>query len=91
VNGGIADSAIFDDYEPGHSVAGDMKKIGVVFWPADKGAGSRAQGWQQMRMYMKSAIPVQRQHARRPRPVRLQSVRAFHPHRARFAPRHEET
>lgn len=54
---GVADSAIFDDYEPGHSVAGDMKAIGIHWHPTDKGPGSRSQGWQQMRIYLQGAIP----------------------------------
>lgn len=56
---GVADSAIFDDYEPGRSVAGDMERLGVRWYPADKGKGSRAQGWQQMRQYFKGALPVE--------------------------------
>lgn len=59
VRTGIADSAIFDDYEPGRSVAGDMQRQGVFFYPADKGRGSRSQGWQQLREYLKGAFPVQ--------------------------------
>lgn len=55
---GVADSAIFDDYEPGKSVAGDMKKCGIIWYPADKGSGSRAQGWQQFRSFLKQALPV---------------------------------
>jgi hypothetical protein len=55
---GVADSSIFDDYSPGHCVAGDMEKCGVHWFPADKGSGSRAQGWQQIRLYMKSTWPV---------------------------------
>jgi hypothetical protein len=56
---GVADSSIFDDYEPGRSVAGDMQRTGVSWFAADKGAGSRAQGWQQMRNFLKGAIPLQ--------------------------------
>lgn len=55
---GVADSAIFDDYEPGSSCAGDMKKLGVYWYPADKGPGSRSQGWQQFRMYLQGALPT---------------------------------
>lgn len=55
---GTADSAIFDDYQPGKSVAGDMQKKGVRWYPADKGPGSRIQGWQQIRLYLKNALPV---------------------------------
>ncbi len=57
VKTGVADSAIFDDYEPGHSVAGDMAKLGINWFAIDKGPGSRVQGWQQMRTYLKAAIP----------------------------------
>jgi hypothetical protein len=46
---GPADSTIFDDYEPNISVAGEMEKVGVRWDPADKGPGSRKQGWQQIR------------------------------------------
>lgn len=56
VRTGVADSSIFDDYEPGRSVAGDMARLGVHWVKADKGAGSRAQGWQQIREYMKACI-----------------------------------
>lgn len=58
VKPGAADSSIFDDYEPGRSVAGDMQRQGVIWFPADKGAGSRSQGWQQMREHLKAAFPV---------------------------------
>lgn len=58
---GVADSAIFDDYEPGHSVAGDMERAGVRWIPIDKGPGSRAQGWQQMRQYLKHGHTVKGQ------------------------------
>lgn len=57
VRPGVADSSIFDDYEPGRSVAGDMQRIGITWFPADKGPGSRAQGWQQLRQYLLSSAP----------------------------------
>jgi hypothetical protein len=57
VRPGPADSAIFDDYEPTHSVAGDMKLKGVRWEPADKGPGSRKHGWLQVRKYLKDALP----------------------------------
>lgn len=57
VKPGVADAAIFDDYEPGRSVAGDMQKQGVLWLPSDKTSGSRKQGWQQMRQYLKDALP----------------------------------
>lgn len=55
---GPADTSIFDEYEPQRSVAGDMRKKGVVWEKADKGPGSRIQGWEQMRKMFKAAIPV---------------------------------
>lgn len=55
---GPADTAIFDDYEPGRSVAGDMKKKGVIWERADKGPGSRIQGWEQVRTRLKNSVPV---------------------------------
>lgn len=54
VRPGAADSSIFDDYEPGKSVAGDMAKHGVRWERADK---SRKQGWEQFRKYLDGAIP----------------------------------
>ena len=49
VKTGVADGSIFDDYEPGSSVAGDMEPMGIRWYKADKGPGSRVQGWQQLR------------------------------------------
>lgn len=67
VKPGPADTSIYDDYEPGKSVAGDMAKLGVHWTRADKTAGSRRQGWQQMRQYLKDAIkPVDQQTRDRP-------------------------
>jgi hypothetical protein len=57
VKPGPADSSIFDDYEPGKSVAGDMMKRGVRWTRADKRAGSRKHGWEQIRKFLKAAIP----------------------------------
>lgn len=59
VRRGPADSSIFDT-EPGHtSVAEDMEAKGVSWDPADKGPGSRKQGWEQIRKYLKGAhVPV---------------------------------
>jgi len=59
VRAGPADSSIFDDIEPGKSVAGDMKKppLRVKWTPADKRPGSRIQGWQQMRKMLRGAMP----------------------------------
>lgn len=56
VRPGPADTSIYDDYEPGRSVAGDMARCGVHWLRADKSSGSRKQGWQQVRQYLKDAI-----------------------------------
>lgn len=54
----VADSSVFDeDASGGKSVAGDMRRIGVPLVPADKGPGSRVQGWEQVRKYLFGAIP----------------------------------
>ncbi len=55
VRGGPADTNIFDDYEPGRSVAGDMRRRGIRWTRADK---ARKQGWEQCRTALKNAIPV---------------------------------
>lgn len=60
VRKGPADSSIFDDYEPGKSVAGDMKSKGVRWAAADKRPGSRKQGWEQIRKLLKQAMPEPR-------------------------------
>lgn len=57
VRPGPADSSIFDQYEPGKSVAGDMAKNGVIWIKADKGPGSRRQGWEQIRKMLKGSLP----------------------------------
>lgn len=57
VKAGPADTSIFDAYEPGKSVAGDMKKKSVTWIQADKRPGSRIHGWDQMRKLLKQAIP----------------------------------
>lgn len=54
---GPADSSIFDDFQPGASIAGEMRKVGVHWVPADKRPGSRKQGWNQLRQFLSSAIP----------------------------------
>jgi hypothetical protein len=48
VKPGPADSAIFTE-ENGVCIAKDMAKVGVKWEAADKGPGSRKQGWQQFR------------------------------------------
>lgn len=60
VKPGGADPSIYTDVEPKKSVAGDMKKEngGKSMWyPADNKAGSRKQGWEQMRKYLSGAKP----------------------------------
>jgi len=56
VKPGPADSSIFD-VENGNSIAADMEKKGVRWTPADKGPGSRKQGWEQIRKLLKGALP----------------------------------
>lgn len=51
---GPADSSIFDK-EDGHCIADDMRKKSVSWLPADKKAGSRKQGWEQIRKRLKGA------------------------------------
>lgn len=58
VNPGPADSSIFDDYEPGSSVAGIMQAHGVLWQRSDKRPGSRKQGWQKIRDLLEDAMPV---------------------------------
>lgn len=53
---GVADGSIFDQYEPGRSVVGEMRKVGIDWMPADKGAGSRKHGWQQIRERLKASV-----------------------------------
>ncbi len=57
VHDGIADASIFDRYEADKSVAGDMEAVGLRWNPSDKGPGSRKQGWERIRAYLKGAIP----------------------------------
>jgi hypothetical protein len=59
VRPGPADTNIFDEYEPTRSVAGDMQREGVRWEPADKGPGSRKQGWEQIRKMLRAALPVE--------------------------------
>ncbi len=58
VKPGPADSSIYDD-DNNNCVARDMeaKPNGIRWLPADKGPGSRKQGWEQVRKGMKGAIP----------------------------------
>jgi len=55
---GVADASIFDQWEPGKTVAGDMKSRGIRWLAADKSKGSRIQGWQQIRKMLKAAKPT---------------------------------
>lgn len=54
--GGPADSMIFDEENGGQSIAGDMERAGCYWQAADKGPGSRKQGWQIIRKYLDGAI-----------------------------------
>lgn len=57
VRPGPADTQIFDDRN-GNCVATDFALLGVNWERADKGKGSRAQGWKQMRKLMKNTRPA---------------------------------
>lgn len=59
VRPGPADASIFDRYEGEKSVAGDMDAKGIRWEAADKAAGSRKQGWEQIRKFLKNAIPAE--------------------------------
>lgn len=56
VEDGVADAAIFN-VENRNCVATDMENEGVYWNPADKRAGSRAQGWELMRQAFENAHP----------------------------------
>lgn len=55
VRSGPADSAIFDT-QNGVCIADDMGRIGVRWERADKGPGSRKNGWEYMRKLLKSSL-----------------------------------
>lgn len=61
VKDGPADTQIFDDYAPGSSTAADMLRKGVGWTRADKGPGSRKQGWEQLRRYLAAGLQNQRE------------------------------
>jgi len=54
---GPADTNIFDPNDRKQSIAGEMGDKGVYWDKADKGPGSRKQGWNRLRTYLKNAIP----------------------------------
>lgn len=55
VKPGPADSSIFDE-ENGNCIAKDMQRKGVSWEKADKGPGSRKQGWEQIRKLLKGSL-----------------------------------
>lgn len=57
VKPGPADSSIFDE-ENGNNIGRDMKNAGVDFAHADKGPGSRKQGWEQIRKRLRAALNI---------------------------------
>ena len=59
VKRGPADTSIFSKYDGNKTIAGDMKKEGVYWDTVDKSPGSRVQGWQQIRMLLMGAKPVE--------------------------------
>jgi hypothetical protein len=64
VKPGPADSSIFDE-ENGMCIAKDMAKRGVKWEKADKGPGSRKQGWQQIRKRLSGAANLDEEGKRR--------------------------
>ena len=56
VKPGPADASIFDT-ENGNNIAADMRKAGCRWLAADKGPGSRKQGWEIARKYLGGALP----------------------------------
>lgn len=55
VHPGPADSAIFA-VENGRSIAADMESVGVRWEQAQKGPGSRVQGWERMRAMLRATM-----------------------------------
>lgn len=55
---GPADSAIFSKMDGKKTVAGEMRKAGLYWDDVDKSAGSRKQGWERMREFLKGAVPT---------------------------------
>lgn len=53
IHPGPADSQVFDVVN-GRSIAGEMETIGIRWQVAQKGPGSRRQGWQLMRQFLKA-------------------------------------
>lgn len=56
VKPGPADASIYDE-ENGNCIAKDMEARGVKWQPADKGPGSRKQGWEMCRKAIAGAMP----------------------------------
>lgn len=57
VRPGPADEAIWSEYAPDQTIAGEFEKAGLVFTKSGKGSGSRKIGWEQCRTYLKNALP----------------------------------
>ena len=57
VRPGPADGQIYNEEEPGTSIAQRMEKAGVTWLRADKRPGSRVQGWILMRELFKASCP----------------------------------
>jgi hypothetical protein len=55
VRPGPADAAIFA-VENGTSIASDMERVGVRWEPSEKGPGSRANGLERVRQYLKASL-----------------------------------
>ncbi len=53
---GPADNSIFDT-QNGVCIADDMQRVGIRWERSDKSAGSRINGWERIRKYLKGSIP----------------------------------
>lgn len=67
VKPGPADASIFDE-ENGNCIAKDMAAKGIKWEKADKGPGSRKQGWEQMRKRLKGTLNMDEEGNRLPGP-----------------------
>jgi hypothetical protein len=75
VHPGPADSSIFD-VQDGHCIAEGFAKAGVTWLPANKGPGSRKNGWQLMRDRLSAAKP-KRDAAGQPLPLEAPGLFVF--------------
>lgn len=65
VEKGPADPSIFS-VENGNSIGDDMRRAGLVWAAGDHRPGSRKNGWERMRKYLKAALPGSDGHGEEP-------------------------